>query len=79
MINIPKGTKDVLPQESYKWQYIENIARQTADLFNLKEIRTPVFGHTELFSRGVGGITDTEEKVAIKKLTGYILKYKGDR
>ena len=43
MINIPKGTKDVLPQDSYKWQYVESVARETAKLFNLKEIRTPVF------------------------------------
>ena len=52
MINIPKGTKDVLPADSYKWQYVEGVARETAKLFNLKEIRTPVFEHTELFLRG---------------------------
>ena len=54
MITMPKGTKDVVPAESYKWQYIEGIARETAELFRLKEIRTPVFEHTELFARGVG-------------------------
>ena len=43
MINIPKGTKDVLPQDSYKWQYVESVARDVAQLFNIKEIRTPVF------------------------------------
>lgn len=62
MINIPKGTKDVLPQDSYKWHYVENAARETAEIFNLKEIRTPVFEHTELFARGVGDTTDIVNK-----------------
>ena len=62
MINIPKGTKDVLPDESYKWQYIENTAREVARVFNLSEIRTPVFEYTELFRRGVGEGTDVVNK-----------------
>ena len=62
MINIPKGTKDVLPQESYKWHYIENTAREIADLYCLNEIRTPTFEHTELFLRGVGETTDVVNK-----------------
>ena len=62
MINIPKGTKDVLPQDSYKWQFVEDAARQTAREFNIKEIRTPVFEHTELFQRGVGETTDVVTK-----------------
>ncbi len=62
MINIPKGTKDILPDESYKWQYIEEIFRKTAGRYNLKEIRTPVFEHTELFERGVGETTDIVNK-----------------
>lgn len=62
MINIPKGTKDVLPNQSYKWQYIENTARDVARAFNLNEIRTPVFEHTELFKRGVGETTDVVNK-----------------
>lgn len=62
MINIPKGTKDVLPQDSYKWQFIEKTARETAKLFNAKEIRTPIFEHTELFLRGVGETTDIVNK-----------------
>ena len=73
MINIPKGTKDVLPSESYKWQYVEGMAREVAKLFNLKEIRTPVFEHTELFHRGVGDTTD----VVTKEM--YTFKDKGDR
>jgi len=62
MINIPKGTKDVLPQDSYLWHYIENKIRETTSLFNIKEIRTPVFEHTELFLRGVGEGTDIVKK-----------------
>ena len=62
MINIPKGTKDVLPEESYKWRYVENIAREIADTYCLKEIRTPTFEHTELFLRGVGDTTDIVNK-----------------
>ena len=58
MINIPKGTKDVLPAESYKWQYVEGMAREVAGLFHLKEIRTPTFENTELVQRGVGDTTD---------------------
>lgn len=62
MINIPKGTKDVLPNQSYKWQYIEQTAREVARVFNMREVRTPVFEHTELFLRGVGGTTDVVNK-----------------
>lgn len=62
MVNIPKGTKDVLPQDSYKWHYVENTAREVANLFGVKEIRTPTFEHTELFLRGVGDTTDIVNK-----------------
>lgn len=62
MINIPKGTKDVLPSEAYKWHFVEDTARRIAALYNLKEIRTPVFEHTELFQRGVGDTTDIVNK-----------------
>lgn len=62
MINIPKGTKDVLPEESYKWHYVEKIVRETAENYNVKEIRTPTFEHTELFLRGVGDTTDIVNK-----------------
>ena len=73
MINIPKGTKDVLPSESYKWHYIENAAHLVAKLYNFKEIRTPVFEHTELFLRGVGDTTDIVNKEM------YTFIDKGDR
>ena len=62
MITMPKGTKDVLPENSYKWQFLESAARETARLFNAKEIRTPVFEHTEVFARGVGETTDIVNK-----------------
>ena len=62
MINIPKGTKDMLPSEAYKWHYVERIARATAQNFGFKEIRTPMFEHTELFLRGVGETTDIVTK-----------------
>lgn len=61
-MNIPKGTKDVLPEQSYKWQFVEGAAREVANLYNLNEIRTPTFEHTELFMRGVGETTDVVNK-----------------
>ena len=62
MFTIPKGTKDMLPEEAFKWHYVENTARNVAALFGFKEIRTPVFEHTELFLRGVGETTDIVTK-----------------
>ena len=62
MINIPKGTKDVLPSESYKWQYVEGMARKIARLYGFREIRTPAFEHTELFTRSIGDDTDVVKK-----------------
>ncbi|MBQ8885317.1 MAG: histidine--tRNA ligase [Clostridia bacterium] len=73
MITIPKGTKDILPTDSYKWQYVEGVARDIAKRFSFKEIRTPVFEHTELFQRGVGETTD----VVTKEM--YTFRDKGDR
>lgn len=73
MINIPKGTKDVLPKDSYKWQYIEENLRKIARLFCINEIRTPTFEHTELFLRGVGETTDIVNKEM------YTFIDKGDR
>ena len=73
MINIPKGTKDVLPKDSYKWQYIEENLRKISRLFCIDEIRTPTFEHTELFLRGVGETTDIVNKEM------YTFIDKGDR
>ncbi|MBE7050520.1 MAG: histidine--tRNA ligase [Ruminococcaceae bacterium] len=69
----PKGTMDILPQNSYKWQYIEEEIRKICKEFGVKEIRTPVFEHTELFQRGVGDTTDVVEKEM------YTFNDKGDR
>ena len=62
MIQKPKGTKDILQTESYKWQYIENTISNILTNYGYKEIRTPVFENTELFQRGVGDTTDVVQK-----------------
>lgn len=69
----PKGTKDMLPQDAYKWQYIESVFRDVAKTYGIREIRTPMFEHTELFLRGVGDTTDIVQKEM------YTFKDKGDR
>lgn len=57
-----KGTEDVLPKQSYRWQFVEDVMRKEAQVYGFKEIRTPVFEHTELFQRGVGQTTDVVQK-----------------
>ena len=69
----PKGTQDLLPQDSYLWQYVEDKFEKTADVFGYKEIRFPTFEHTELFLRGVGDTTDVVQKQM------YTFNDKGDR
>ena len=61
-IAAPKGVKDVLPSESYKWHYVENSIRDICALYGFNEVRTPTFEHTELFLRGVGDTTDVVQK-----------------
>lgn len=73
MMQAPRGTKDVLPQDSYRWQAVEAKMRQAAALAGYREVRTPVFEHTELFARGVGDTTDIVQKEM------YTFKDKGDR
>jgi len=58
----PRGTQDVLPEQSAKWQHIEKTAMRVAETFGFKEIRFPTFEHTELFARGVGDSTDVVQK-----------------
>ena len=53
MIQKPKGTRDILPDNIYKWQYVENTIKEILENAGMKEIRVPVFEYTELFSRGV--------------------------
>ena len=69
----PRGTQDVLPAESHRWQYVENTLLRTAELFGFKEIRFPTFEHTELFQRSVGDTTDVVQKEM------YTFTDKGDR
>ena len=73
IIKAPKGTMDVLPENAYKWQFIENKIREITAEFGVNELRTPVFEHTELFQRGVGDTTDVVEKEM------YTFNDKGDR
>ncbi|MCS0670924.1 histidine--tRNA ligase [Cytobacillus firmus] len=61
-IRIPRGTQDILPGEVEKWQLIEEKARELCEKFQYREIRTPIFEHTELFLRSVGDTTDIVQK-----------------
>ena len=62
MIQKPRGTMDILPEDSPTWQYIENTARSVTRKYGFSEIRFPTFEATELFQRGVGGTTDVVQK-----------------
>ena len=63
MANIaPKGTKDLLPDQIYKWHYVEGKFAQICKRYGFKEIRTPMFEHTEVFARGIGDTTDVVQK-----------------
>ena len=61
-INAPRGTVDILPDQSWKWQAVERTAREICDIYHFAEIRTPIFEHTELFHRGVGEASDIVNK-----------------
>ncbi|MGI6669094.1 MAG: histidine--tRNA ligase [Acetivibrionales bacterium] len=61
-IQSPKGTRDVLPSEVYRWQHVEKVFSELCASFGYREIRTPVFEYTELFQRGVGDSTDIVRK-----------------
>ncbi len=63
---LPRGTYDILPQDSYKWQYIQKIFRETAKAYNFKEIVTPIFEKADLFERSVGDTTDIVQKEMYK-------------
>lgn len=62
LTNAPKGTKDIMPDQVYKWHYIERKWKEICERYGFKEIRTPIFEHTELFQRGVGDTTDIVQK-----------------
>ena len=61
-IEAVRGTKDVLPQDSYKWRFVERTAQSVAARFGFREVRFPTFEKTELFVRGVGDTTDVVQK-----------------
>ncbi|MGB4188114.1 MAG: histidine--tRNA ligase, partial [Limnochordia bacterium] len=61
-IQRPRGTNDILPEETGKWQFVEAKIRELCRRYGYQEIRTPVFEHTELFVRGIGEATDIVEK-----------------
>lgn len=69
----PRGTQDILPGQTEKWQYVEQALRETAQLYGIQEIRVPTFEHTELFNRSVGDTTDVVQKEM------YTFQDKGDR
>lgn len=62
LTNAPKGTKDVLPNQVYRWHYVERKFDDICRRYGYKEIRTPIFEHTELINRGVGDTTDIVQK-----------------
>ncbi|GAA0601742.1 histidine--tRNA ligase [Virgibacillus siamensis] len=58
----PRGTVDILPEESVKWDYVEKQIKDICRRYHFEEIRTPLFEHTEVFQRGVGDSTDIVQK-----------------
>ena len=54
----PRGVRDILPEESWKWNYVINTAAKVMADYGFAEVHLPIFEHTELFSRGVGETTD---------------------
>lgn len=69
----PRGTADILPEEAAEWRYIEEQAREVFSLYHFREVRTPIFEHTEVYERGVGDTTDIVQKEM------YTFKDRGDR
>lgn len=61
-IRAPRGTRDILGDESWKWAYVAGVFRDVTNCYGYKEVHLPIFEHTELFSRGVGDTTDVVEK-----------------
>lgn len=61
-IKAPRGVRDILPEDSWKWNHALNVTRKVADLFAYREVHLPVFEQTELFARGIGDATDVVEK-----------------
>ena len=72
MINTVRGTKDIIPAQVSDWHFVENIFRNVSALYSYKELRTPIFEKTEVFSRSIGDDTDIVNKEM------YTFKDKGD-
>ncbi|MED4130077.1 histidine--tRNA ligase [Shouchella miscanthi] len=72
-IRLPRGTQDILPEDAVVWQLIEKTAKEVCQAYHFEEIRTPIFEHTEVFTRGVGDTTDIVQKEM------YTFKDRGDR
>lgn len=72
-LKAPRGTVDLLPEDTKKWQYVEKTLQDLCRVFNYEEIRTPTFEHTEVFQRGVGDTTDIVQKEM------YTFEDRGDR
>lgn len=73
LTNAPRGTKDILPDTVGEWTYVEQKIRDLCSRYGYREIRTPMFEHTELFHRGIGEGTDVVDKEM------YTFKDRGDR
>lgn len=73
-INKPRGTKDIMPAEIYKWYYVEAAFRRICAAYGYGEIRTPMFENTQLFKRGVGETTDVVQKEMFSVMSGIELK-----
>ncbi|NCC95385.1 MAG: histidine--tRNA ligase [Synergistales bacterium] len=61
-IKAPRGVRDILPEDSWKWNYTLEVTRKIADLFSYREVHLPIFEQTDLFARGIGDTTDVVEK-----------------
>lgn len=61
-IKAPRGVRDILPEDSWKWDYTLEVTRKVADLFSYREVHLPIFEQTDLFARGIGDTTDVVEK-----------------
>ena len=57
-LQAPRGTRDLLPAETARWQAVEAVLRDVYARYGYRELRTPIFEHTELFERGIGEATD---------------------
>ena len=70
----PKGTQDILPGDSAKWQYVEGFARKVFARYHYDEIRTPIFEHYEVISRSVGDTTDMTSMIRETVISRFVQK-----